>query len=154
FVPIGAACVFVVDLLIALGLYALLLLYYGVAPSWGVVWLPLLILLTLVATLSFGVTLAALTVFYRHFQDLVPFLTMIFMYTSPVIYDASIVGPRWGLILSLNPMFGIIDAYRSATLGLPWHLPSLAISTATTLGLFLFAIFYFRRTERRFADFA
>jgi lipopolysaccharide transport system permease protein len=154
FVPIGAACVFVVDLLIALGLYALLLLYYGVAPSWGVVWLPLLILLTLVATLSFGVTLAALTVFYRDFKHIVPFLIMIFMYTSPVIYDASIVGPRWRLILSLNPMFGIIDAYRSAILGMPWHLPSLAISTATALGLFLFALFYFRRTERRFADFA
>jgi lipopolysaccharide transport system permease protein len=154
FIPVAAACVFLVDLLVALTLYVPLLLYYGVTPSWGVIWLPPLILLTLVATLGFGLTLAALTVFYRDFKHIVPFLVQILMYVSPVIYPARLVGPRWGLILSLNPMFGIIDAYRSAILGLPWHFSWLAISTASALGLFLFALFNFRRTERRFADFA
>ena len=67
-------------------LYALVLLYYGIAPSWGIVCLPLLILLTLVATLGIGVTLAALTVFYRDFKHIVPFLVQILMYVTPVIY--------------------------------------------------------------------
>jgi lipopolysaccharide transport system permease protein len=58
------------------------------------------------------------------------------------------------LILSLNPMFGIIDAYRSAILGLEWNPWSLAISAATALGMFTFGLAYFRRTERLFADFA
>jgi lipopolysaccharide transport system permease protein len=71
-----------------------------------------------------------------------------------VIYPGEMLSLRWQLILSLNPMFGIIGAYRSAILGLEWNIPSLAISTASALGLFLFALFNFRRTERRFADFA
>ena len=114
----------------------------------------LLIPLTLIATLGIGVTLAALTVFYRDFKHIVPFLVQIMMYVTPVIYPAKLVGPRWHLILSLNPMFGIVTAYRSAILGTAWNFLSLAISTASALGLFLFAMFYFRKVERRFADFA
>ncbi len=154
FIPVAAACVFLVDLLVAMGLYAAILAYYGVAPSWGTAWLVLLVPLTLVATLGFGVTLAALTVFYRDFKHIVPFLVQVLMYVSPVFYDARLLGPRWGLILSLNPMFGIIDAYRSAILGLEWNPWSLAISTASALGMFAFGVYYFRMTERRFADFA
>jgi lipopolysaccharide transport system permease protein len=154
FVPVAAASVFVVDLLISMGLYAVVLLYYGVAPSWGIVWVPALVLLTLAATLSIGVALAALTVFYRDFKHIVPFLTMIMMYITPVIYPIGMIGPRWRLILSLNPMFGIVGAFRSAILGVEWNFASLAISTASTLGLFTFSLFYFRKTERRFADFA
>jgi lipopolysaccharide transport system permease protein len=154
FVPVAAACVFLVDLLVSLVIYAVILLSYGVTPSWGVVWLPFLILLTLVATLSYGVTLAALTVFYRDFKHIVPFLVQILMFLTPVIYPVEYVGPRWQLALSLNPIFGILNAYRSALLGFDWNIPSLAISTASALAMFTFAIFYFRKTERRFADFA
>ena len=154
FVPIAAAAVFVVDLLISLVLYAAVLLYYGVTPSWGTLWLVLLIPLTIVATLSIGLTLAALTIFYRDFKHIVPFLTQILMYITPVIYPAKLVGPRWQMLFSLNPMFGIVTAYRSAILGTAWNHQALAISTASALGLFLFAIFYFRKVERRFADFA
>jgi lipopolysaccharide transport system permease protein len=153
FVPIAAACVFVVDLVISLGIYALVLLYYRIAPSWTVVLLPLLILLTLIAALGIGVMLSAVTIFYRDFKHIVPFLTTIFMYVTPVIYPAKIFGPRLQVVLALNPMFGIVTAYRSAILGLPWNLPILAISTASALVSFVFAAFYFRRTERRFADF-
>ena len=154
FVPIASAGVFVVDLLISLGIYAAIMAYYGVAPSWGALWLLALVPLTFMATLGPGITLAALTVFYRDFKHIVPFLIQILMYLSPVFYDARLLGPRWGLILSLNPMFGIIDAYRSAILGLGWNPWSLAISTATALGMFTFGLSYFRQTERLFADFA
>jgi lipopolysaccharide transport system permease protein len=153
FIPTAAACVFLIDLVISLVLYGVVLLYYGVAPSWGIIWLPPLIVLTLAATLGLGLTLAALTVFYRDFKHVIPFLVQILMYLCPIIYPARLVG-RWWPILSLNPMFGIIDAYRSAILGLPWNLASLAISATTALLMFTFSIFYFRKTERQFADFA
>ena len=153
FVPTAAAGVFLVDLLISLILYGATLLYYRVIPSWGIVWLVLLIPLTLIATLAIGVTLAALTVFYRDIKHIVPFLTQILMYMTPVVYPAKLLSPRWQMLFSLNPMFGIVTAYRSAILGTDWNLPALAISTASALGLFLFAVFYFRRVERRFADF-
>ena len=154
FVPVAAAAVFLVDLAISLGIYAVVMLYYGVAPSWGVVWLLVLIPLTFAATLGLGVTLAALTVFYRDFKHIIPFMVQILLYVTPVIYPLKYIGPEWQLILSLNPMFGIVPAYRSAILGSEWNLPSLAISTASTLGLLAFSLFYFRKTERRFADFA
>src|SRR5262249_25064284 len=128
FVPISAACVFLADLVISLGMYAIVLLYYRVVPSWTIVFLPLLVLLTLIATLSIGILLSALTVFYRDFKHVVPFLTMIFMYVTPVVYSAKIFGPRAEMILSLNPLFGIIAAFRPAILGSEWSFSSLAIS--------------------------
>jgi lipopolysaccharide transport system permease protein len=154
YIPIAAACVFLVDLVFSLGIYGLLLLYYRVVPSWTVVFLPFLVLLTLITTLSIGVTISALTVFYRDFRHIVPFLTQILMYTTPVIYSAKVVSQRYQLFLALNPMWGIVSACRSAILGLEWNFPTLAISTASALGSFVFAVLYFRRTERRFADFA
>jgi lipopolysaccharide transport system permease protein len=163
FIPVAAAAVFLVDLAISLAIYGLLLSYYIIfdsaqlplnwMPSLGTVWLLALVPLTLIATLGIGLTLASLSVFYRDFKHIVPFLVQILMYVSPVIYPARLVG-HWWPILSFNPMFGIIDAYRSAILGLPWNFAALAISSATAIVLFLFSIFYFRKTERRFADFA
>src|SRR5262249_42074725 len=153
FVPIASAGVFLVDLVISLGLYAVILPYYSVTPNWGgLIWLTALIPLTLVATLGPGLMLAALTVFYRDFKHIVPFLVQILMYVSPVVYPGSIF-KKWQWILSLNPMFGIIGGYRSAILGRPWDFASLAISTASAVSLFVFSVYYFRKTERRFADF-
>jgi lipopolysaccharide transport system permease protein len=154
FVPIGAACVFLVDLLVSLVIYAVILRYYGVTPSWGSIWLVFLIPMTLVATLGIGVTLAALTVFYRDFKHIVPFLVQILMFLTPVVIPVEYMGVRWRPILALNPIFGILNAYRSAILGMEWDRLSLTISTASALAMFTFSIFYFRKTERRFADFA
>jgi lipopolysaccharide transport system permease protein len=154
FVPVAAASVFLVDLAYSLGIYAFVLLYYHVTPSWTTIFVPLLVVVTLIATLSLGVMLSALTVFYRDFRHLVPFLTQIFMYFTPVIYPADLIPEKYHWFLALNPMFGLASAYRSAILGVPWHFESLVISTASALISFVFAVYYFRRVERRFADFA
>jgi lipopolysaccharide transport system permease protein len=157
YVPFAAGSVFLVDMVVSLLLYGLILTYYHVVPSWTIVFVPLLMLLTLIAALSIGLLLSALTVFYRDFRHIVPFLTQIFMFVTPVIYPARLITrplTRW--ILSLNPMFGIVTAFRSAILGLSfdrYDRISLAISTAAALGGFLFGVYYFRRTERLFADF-
>ncbi len=153
FIPIAAGCVFLVDLVLALGIYVPVLVYYRTMPSLGIVFLPLLILLTLIATLGFGILIAAMTVFYRDLRHVLPFVVQIFMFVSPVIY-AMKVKPPYQYVLSLNPMFGLVNAFRSAILGLDWNLPSLFISTASAVVLFIFGVYYFRRTERRFADFA
>jgi lipopolysaccharide transport system permease protein len=155
FLPVAAAAVFLVDLVYSLGIYAVLLLIYRIMPAWTVVFLPILVLLTLVATLSIGILLASLTLFYRDFRHVVPFLVQIMMYVSPVFYSStSIKNPILVSILSLNPLFGMIDAYRALILGAPLNVMSLAISSASAISLFAFSLFYFRRTERRFADFA
>ena len=162
FLPVAAAMVFLVDLAISLGIYSVILLYYRTSPAWTVVFLPVLILLTIIGALSIGVTLASLTLFYRDFRHIVPFLVQIMMYVSPVMY--SLTGTQWTQlaakhpvliwILSLNPMFGIIDAYRGCILGAALNWTSLLISSSSAILLFVFALFYFRKTERWFADFA
>jgi lipopolysaccharide transport system permease protein len=153
FIPVAAGCVFLVDLVLSLAIYIPVLLYYRTTPSWTVIFLPLLILLTLIATLGFGILIAAMMVFYRDLRHVIPFLVQIFMFISPVIYSIK-VKPPYEYLLSLNPMFGLVNAYRSAILGLDWNLPSLTISAVSSVVLFVFGVYYFRRTERRFADFA
>jgi lipopolysaccharide transport system permease protein len=157
FLPVTAAAVFLVDLVYSLGIYAVILLVYRIVPAWTCVFLPVLVLLTLVGTLSIGILLSSLTLFYRDFRHVVPFLVQIMMYTTPVFYSASAITdrkPMAGWVLSLNPMFGIIDAYRGIILGAPLNLTCLLISSVSAILLFAVSLVYFRRTERRFADFA
>lgn len=149
--PIGGG---LVDLSISFLVYGCILLAYGVTPSWGVVFVPLLVILTIMAALGFGLTLAALTVAYRDFRYVVPFMIQVMMYLSPVIYPVSIVPKRFQWVLALNPLAGIIDGFRSAILGKPWNLTTLGVSTVVAISLLTFSVFYFRRTERRFADIA
>lgn len=152
FLPISAAAVFLVDGVLTLPVFALLMAYYGVTPSWTIVFLPVFYLLTLLASLGLGVALAALTAFYRDFKHVVPFMVQIMTYITPVFYSIESVG-RLAPILSLNPMFGIVAGFRAVVLGLPMPWASLLISTASTLVLFVGSLFYFRRCERLFADY-
>lgn len=154
FVP--AACVGggLVDFAISFGVYGVILAWYGIVPSWQIVFLPLLVALTVTAALGFAFTLSALTVSYRDFRYVVPFMVQIMMYLSPVVYPVSLVPERYHWILALNPMAGIIDGYRAAILGRPWNWTTLGISTASACVLLVFGLFHFRRTERKFADIA
>jgi lipopolysaccharide transport system permease protein len=154
FVPTSSVWAGLVDLAISFAVYGIILFYYGIMPSAGVIWLPFLVLVTILAALGFGYTLAALTVSYRDFRFLVPFMMQAMMYISPVIYPVSLVPAKYHWLLALNPMTGIIDAFRSAILGKPWNFTTLVVSIAATIMLFTFGLFFFRKTERRFADIA
>lgn len=154
FIPTAAIGAFLIDMVISFGIYAVLMAFYGVLPSPGIVFLPVLIALTILATLGSGYLLAALTVTYRDFRYVVPFMIQILMYVSPVIYPVSMVPEQYRPFLALNPMGGLIEAYRSAILGTPWNPLTLTISSASALSLFVVGLFYFRKTERRFADIA
>jgi lipopolysaccharide transport system permease protein len=152
FIPTAVTCAYLVDLAITLVLYAFILAFYRVAPSWQVIFLPLLILLTLVLTLGLGFMLAALTVIYRDTRYLIPFGVQILLYLSPVIYPVNLLPGRYRWILSLNPMCGIIEGFRWSILGTPFNPASLGMAVAVSLALFAFGMYFFRRTERRFAD--
>jgi lipopolysaccharide transport system permease protein len=154
FVPTSSIGAGLIDMAISFGVYGIILACYRFEPSWQVVYLPFLVFLTILATLGLGYLLAALTVSYRDFRYVIPFMLQIFMYASPVVWSMEMIPKKYRLIAGLNPMAGIIDAYRSAILGQAWHIPTLCISIATTIALFIFGLFYFRKTERRFADIA
>jgi lipopolysaccharide transport system permease protein len=154
FVPTASIGAGLVDMLISFGVYAVILVVYGIAPSWQIIYLPLLVLLTCVTVLGFSYLLAALTVSYRDFRFVIPFMVQAWMYASPVIYPVSMVPPQYQWLLGLNPMVGIIDAFRAAILGKDWNLPMLGLSILIGCGMFVFGMFYFRKVERRFADIA
>jgi len=154
FVPSASVLGGLVDFAISFGVYAAILAGFRIVPSWQVVFVPLLVVLTIMASLGFAFILAALTVAYRDFRYVVPFMVQAMMYLSPVVYPVSIVPQKYHWVLALNPMAGIIDGYRSAVLGRPWNGTTLGVSAASACVLFLFGLFYFRKTERRFADIA
>jgi lipopolysaccharide transport system permease protein len=152
YIPVGNVGVTIVDFAMASLVYVGIMIYFQYAPGWLALLLPVLILLTLMASLGVGLILASLSVTYRDFQSVTPFLMQTWMYLSPVVFPISIVpdGYRW--ILALNPMTGIINSFRSALLGTPMDWSTLAISATVSVTSFFFGLYYFRRFERRFAD--
>jgi len=152
FVPAATVGGFLVDPGIGLALFAFLLPVYGYWPGWGLLALPLLVVLTFVATLGIGLILAAATLLYRDLRFVIPFALQILMYVSPVIYKANQLPRPLQYVAALNPMFGIITAYRSSILGMPWDLASLAASTVSAFALLAFGLSFFRKTERLIAD--
>ena len=141
-----------VNMAVGLVLFLFLMPAYGYYPGWGLLALPFVIVLAFIAALGISLILAAATILYRDLRFVIPFALQTLMYISPVIYGADQLPRRLQPVAALNPMFGIINAFRSSILNMPWDLPSLAISIVSTAGLFLFGIFFFRKTERLIAD--
>lgn len=154
FVPAAAVGTGLIDLALSFGVFAALMGYYGFAPRIDMLAVPFLIVLASAASLGVGLTLAALIVTYRDFRHVLPFLVQCWLYISPVIYPVSIVPVEWQALLAVNPMVGVIDGFRSALLGLPWRPMPLVVSSVSALTLLGFGLFYFRKTERSFADVA
>lgn len=154
FVPTGAVGGCFVDFLVSFGVFGVILAWYHYTPSWQVVFVPALAVLTVIESLGVVYLLSALTVTYRDFRYVVPVMIQSLMYLSPVVYPVSLVPAKYQWILGLNPMAGIIDGFRSSILGKPWNFPTLLTSIASTLVILIVGAMYFRNTERRFADIA
>jgi lipopolysaccharide transport system permease protein len=140
------------DFAISLVVMACLMGVYRVVPGPGLLFLPLLIVATVLAAMGTGTLLAALSVAYRDFRYVVPFMLQIWMFASPVAYRLDLVPERWQWVYALNPMAGIIDGFRSSLLGQPLHGTCLAVSAVSAAAFFVIGTAYFRRFERRFAD--
>jgi homopolymeric O-antigen transport system permease protein len=153
-VPAGSVITSFVDFLISGVFLVALMAWYRFVPDWRLVALPLFIVLAFAAALGSGLFLAALNVEYRDFRHIVPFIVQFGMYISPVGFSSSVVPEKWRLLYSLNPMVGVIDGFRWALLGGKTQLDvtALAMSLAVISALLILGIWYFRRTERTFAD--
>ena len=155
-VPASSVIVSFVDFLISGVFLVILMLCYQFVPPWQIVFLPLLILLVFAVSLGTGLWIAALMVEYRDFRFIVPFVVQFGLYASPVVLMTSRVPEKWGLrfIYSLNPMVWIIDGFRWSILGEGnvIYLPGFVMSVAVIVFLVVSGLWYFRRTERTFAD--
>lgn len=153
-VPVSTVLVALIDFLVSLLILAGLMLWYGVVPGWQILLLPLFVMLALLCSIGPALWAAAVLVKYRDFRFIIPFVTQIGLYISPVGFSGKIVPEQWQLLYSLNPMVGIIDGFRWCILGgaSPIDAPGFVIGVAITLVLLWWGIRSFRRTERAFAD--
>lgn len=153
-IPCTAVVTSLVDFLITLGMLAVLMFWYGFAPGLQLLALPLFIALTFCLSLGLGLLLSALNVQYRDFRYVVPFIVQFGLFVSPIAFTTANVPERWRPVYELNPLVGIIDGFRWAILGGHAQLDcrAVALSVALTAALVLFGVWYFRRTERGFAD--
>lgn len=152
-VPIAAAIAPLVDFVVAFVILIAMMLWFGVAPNWGVLALPLFLLLALLTALAVGLWLSALNVRYRDVAYTIPFLVQFWMYASPVVYPVSLVPEQWRLLFSLNPMTGVIEGFRWALLGKASpDFGVMAMSVLVVLGLLFSGLIYFKRMEQTFAD--
>lgn len=153
-VPAGSVITSFVDFLITLGLMAGMMAWYGFLPDWRLATLPLFMALAFGASFGAGLWLCALNVRYRDFRYIVPFIVQFGLYVSPIGFSSNIVPEGWRLIYACNPMVGVIDGFRWSLLRgqSPLSGSALIASTLITLVLCLSGIWYFRRTEKTFAD--
>src|SRR5579863_4448828 len=156
-VPTSSVITSFVDFAVSMAFMAVLMIWYKFLPSMQVFTLPAFVLLAFAASLGVGLWVAALMVEYRDFRVIVPFMVQFGLYATPVGYLSSKVGEHgYGvrLLYSLNPMVGVIDGFRWAVLGgkNELFLPGLLISIAVTFLLLATGIWYFRKTEKTFAD--
>ena len=153
-VPTSAIIVSFVDFMISGMILLGLMAWYNFVPSIRILTLPLFILIASAASMGVGLWLAALTVKYRDFRFVVPFIIQFGLYTSPVGFSSSIVPEQWRLLYSLNPMVGVIDGFRWAILGgdSNLYLPGFFLSLSLVFIFLWSGIWYFRKTEKTFAD--
>ncbi len=151
-IPGAAIGARLVDLAIGFVMLVGMMLYYGQAPTWRMVLLPIPVALLTLLSLGIGMWMSALNVKYRDIGAILPTLIQLWMYVSPVVYPLSLVPQRWQWLYMLNPLAGIIKAFRASVLGQNLDWLSLAVSAAITLVLLAYSAFFFRRMEKQFAD--
>lgn len=151
-VPAAAMLAGLVDFALAFGLLCLLMLYYRVALTVQVLFLPVLVFLTALFALGVGTWMSALNVKYRDVRFALPFVIQLWLFVSSVILPSSSVPEKWRWLLLLNPMSAIIEGYRSALFGLPFDWPALGIASVLTALVLVYSFYSFGRVERSFAD--
>jgi homopolymeric O-antigen transport system permease protein len=152
-IPIAAVGAGVVEFFFGFAVLVGMMPFYGVRPTGRALWLPVFVVLALAASLAVGLWLAALSSRYRDVRHLVPFLSQLWLFATPVAYPSSLVPPTWRPLYGVNPMVGVIDGFRWALLGTETGPgPTLAVSVAVTLVILVTGALYFRRMERVVAD--
>jgi len=160
-IPLASVLSGLVDFAIAFLVLIGMMVYYNFSPNStysvvltpAVFTLPLFLLLALATALGAGLWLSALNVNYRDVNYVIPFLTQLWFFLTPIVYPSSLLEENFQLIYAINPMVGVVNGFRWALLGIDYGMPiTFAISTGVALLLLVSGLFYFRRMERTFAD--
>ncbi len=152
--PLSSVLAGVVDFFIAFIILIGMMIFYKITPTVNVWTLPFFLLLTLITALGVGLWLAALNVLYRDVNYITPFLTQFWLFLTPIVYPASLLSEKWQIVYALNPMVGVVEAFRWALLGGGREAPGLTLLISSTVAIILLitGLLFFRKTERLFAD--
>jgi lipopolysaccharide transport system permease protein len=142
------------DFIISLGILIIMMLFYQVVPTWKIVFIPFLTLLALAASLGGGLWISSFNVKYRDFRYIVPFIVQFGLFISPVGFSSNVVPEQWRLLYSFNPMVGVIDGFRWAISGrdVQFNVEGFCLSIFMVFLILASGFWYFRKTERTFAD--
>ena len=153
-IPASSVITSLVDFAISAVILACIMIYYQYVPGWEIVFMPLFVALAFAAAFAIGVWVSALMVRYRDFRFILPFVVQFGLYISPVGFQSGVVPDQWRFVYSLNPMVGVIDGMRWAVLGGEHeiYVPGLILSIVLVLLLIYTGIWFFRKTEKTFAD--
>jgi len=154
-IPMTPILAKLVDFGIASLILGLMMLWYGLVPSWHIILLPFLIILMILTASGLGMWLSALAIQYRDVRHAARFLAQLLMYAAPVVWPASLIPETYRWVYGLYPMAGVIEGFRSALLGttpMPWDL--IVTGTMSALFIAVSGVIYFKRLERTFADVA
>lgn len=150
--PVAAAASYLVDFFVAIIVLGGMMFFYGLRPSAAAVVLPFLALAVVVTALAIGIWLSAVNVRYRDVRHAVPFIAQLWLFATPVAYPSTLVPERWRILVGLNPMAGLVEAFRWAILGASPPRGIMAVSLLVTVVLLIAGLLYFRRAEMSFAD--
>lgn len=154
FMPAGILVAGCVDLAISIVILLVIVLIWGLTPSVAILSLPLLIVIAAAAGLGTSTALSAINVRFRDVRYVIPFAIQLWLFATPVVYPSSLLSEPWRTLSAINPMVGVVEGFRWATLGqgdAPWEL--IGISAVSAALLFFAGLAYFDRVERRFADY-
>jgi lipopolysaccharide transport system permease protein len=152
-IPVAAVLSGVVDFALAFVVLLGMMFYFGIVPTANLVWFPLFLLLAFVTALGAGLWLSALNVQYRDVRYVVPFLSQIWLFSTPVAYSSTLLGEPWRTLYGLNPMAGVVEGFRWALLGTDTAPgPLIVVSSLAAFAMLVGGAYYFRRMEASFAD--
>lgn len=150
--PLSGVLSPVVDFAIAFVILIGMMFYYGYYPTANILWLLAFIVLAVATAFGAGLWFSALNIKYRDIRYVIPFLIQLWLFASPVVYSSSAVPEKYQLIYALNPMAGVIEGFRWSLLGTKPPGLMIAASIAIVLLMLISGVYYFRRSEKSFAD--
>lgn len=150
--PISSILSPLVDFIIAFTILIGMMFFYGIMPTINVILLPFFIIMAVITALGIGLWTSALNIKFRDVQYVIPFMIQLLLFASPVVYPVSMIPGPYQIIYGLNPMAGVIEGFRWAILGTAAPGSVILVSAIISIALLISGAFFFRRTEKTFAD--
>ncbi len=152
-IPVSSVLSGLLDFILAFIILIGMMFYFGIFPGSKIIWIPLLLSLSLLTSLSVSLWLSAMNVQFRDVQYITPFLTQLWLFATPIAYPSSLLSEPWRTIYGLNPMVGVVEGFRWALLNTDTAPgPVIVVSSLVTVILLIGGALYFRRMEKSFAD--